>query len=124
MFATILTNDDVAEPNRLWERFAEDMTEDLTRQLGTEPQRHDAALELIAEMLAAHGRSLEDYQLPVPTGPGIQALRIRELRLAYAYDPDAEAARARAHRSTMTETQSRVCDLFESALSDGSPAQL
>ena len=81
------------------------MTEGLAHRLGSQQQGHDATLELIAEMLAAHGRSLEDYQLPVPTGPGIAALEFREIRLAYAYDHNTEAARARTNRHTMTETQ-------------------
>ena len=123
-FAMILSCCDVSDPVRFWQLFADDLSEDLLRQLGRKEAAQDAALADIQVHLCRHGRKTSDFGLPEPQAFDPDCFRLRELRAELAFDQQAEHEAATSMRRSMRpgSRQAGAYDAIAAALALGTGA--
>ncbi|CAK0881113.1 unnamed protein product, partial [Prorocentrum cordatum] len=120
LFAMLLLHCELASPVTLWQRFANDLCEDVQRHL-SETDSENAALLHVQEALSQAGKTLTDFGLPTPTYHDVAGLQPRDVRRETAYDAEEEWTSARSHRSMMNDAQAIVFDQVADAVIGARP---
>ena len=95
LFVQVLIHGEPSEPQKLWETYAGDLSQDYMRQALTPAAGLDAALHAIDLLLQSHGKKTTDFGLPEPSVFDAAVFQNRALRQAMDFDvSQAETAAA------------------------------
>ncbi|KAF7372298.1 ATP-dependent DNA helicase [Mycena venus] len=112
LFATLLLFCNPTEPNRLWEDFRNDICDDLDHRLRrmafenpTADDVYDYGLFLLNKILQETGRSLTDFEMPMPQRDWAAAIENPLVAEQLDYNQVEERARATANYEQMNPEQ-------------------
>ena len=105
LFAYMLLHCELAKPLDLWVQFRDEFAADYLHRGGRQDLAFDAALTDVQTVLAQSGKTLEDYDLPLPTDFDWRAFHNKDLNRERDYDCADERASADTMHAQMYPAQ-------------------
>ena len=122
LFAHVLLHCEVSKPAALFQSVYEDLSEDFRKRAGLRPEEvRELTLLGLQDVLGRAGVTLETFQLPLPKGLDVHALRNRDIEKETCYDREEERARAAEQHAKMYPEQARAFEEIIEAVSTEKP---
>ncbi|XP_076055107.1 uncharacterized protein LOC143033489 [Oratosquilla oratoria] len=125
LFTIILLNTEVSNSSELWERFSNSMSMNYRNAMQKQANDqnmliNDNTLRYIQDKLCAAGKSLQDFELPLPQNqPNVIQLK-RDIMDEQSYNLAEQTAYVNTHQGSLNEEQTIIYEFICSYLDTGS----